>query len=334
METVACALCGSRNQQLLAKKSRFGIPAPMVICRDCGLVFINPRMTGEEYGKFYSSNAYRRLYSKKEAPDTILDASSIRGAEEKLRFIKNRVNLAKIMPKKFIDVGCSAGYLAYLFKKAGWDSIGIEPSIKFSDYGSRKFGIKILPILLEDMKTVKKYGFIALIHVFEHFTEPEIALKKLRSLLADGGVMYLEVPNVWEFYGRFEGDVQHPYFYSPPTLRTLLERNGFSVIWIDAGTAVRIFAKKGRFLNKKCSTYEETVRRIDKINRDYYLRGYWLFTPAFAYTKNFLGFATVKLFGEEGSSRIINALKRIARAYIRAGLPLSRALKGLGAVDD
>ena len=58
----SCNLCGDAEFVVLTHRDRYGYPAEAHACRRCGLVFLNPRMTGEAYGGFYNG-VYRPLVS-------------------------------------------------------------------------------------------------------------------------------------------------------------------------------------------------------------------------------------------------------------------------------
>ena len=51
-EDVSC-LCGRNDSDLICSFDRYGLDQKTVICRDCGLIRSNPRMTEEEYRYFY-----------------------------------------------------------------------------------------------------------------------------------------------------------------------------------------------------------------------------------------------------------------------------------------
>ena len=57
MEYVNCNLCGlNETQVLFRKKDKFGISQDefrVVECQRCGLLYVNPRPTLEEMGRFY-----------------------------------------------------------------------------------------------------------------------------------------------------------------------------------------------------------------------------------------------------------------------------------------
>ena len=58
----ACNLCGSqsRDWSLISTRDRANYPATSVICNRCGLIFITPRMSAEQYADFYASGQYRQ----------------------------------------------------------------------------------------------------------------------------------------------------------------------------------------------------------------------------------------------------------------------------------
>ena len=52
-ETVPCNLCESQDYIKVSEKGRFGLPTNVVICKKCGLGYLNPRWDSESYLKFY-----------------------------------------------------------------------------------------------------------------------------------------------------------------------------------------------------------------------------------------------------------------------------------------
>jgi len=60
-ESTEC-LCSAAKDRLLAHVDRNGFMQNTVVCQACGLIRSNPRLTSEEYAKFYQSDTYRRVY--------------------------------------------------------------------------------------------------------------------------------------------------------------------------------------------------------------------------------------------------------------------------------
>ena len=66
-EGVPCCVCGGRNFEILSEKDRYGLYVPVVICKDCGLIQTNSRMTQESYNQFYKLE-YWKFYTGDKTP--------------------------------------------------------------------------------------------------------------------------------------------------------------------------------------------------------------------------------------------------------------------------
>jgi len=80
------------------------------------------------------------------------------------------------------------------------------------------------------------FDVITIFHVLEHLPEPAVYLACARDLLAEDGLLVVEVPNfrTWGFalLGRRNlcfDPPHHLHFLTPPALAALLERSGFRV---------------------------------------------------------------------------------------------------------
>ena len=103
-EALPC-LCKQNVFKTLLIYGRLGEWSPVVICQKCGLIQNNPRLTEEEYSRFYSSDEYRYLYGG----ETFLK-------EEAKRYVdSNHIfdDLAPAMKERglntILEVGCGGG---------------------------------------------------------------------------------------------------------------------------------------------------------------------------------------------------------------------------------
>ena len=95
--------------------------------------------------------------------------------------------------------------------------------------------INVLAQRLEDAEGIGQFDMICAFHVLEHSPDPLGFLECCRELLAEGGRIYLEVPNINEalmtiydipsfrnlFYRK-----AHCYYYSAETLAMLMSKAG------------------------------------------------------------------------------------------------------------
>ncbi|MFI5205920.1 MAG: class I SAM-dependent methyltransferase, partial [Candidatus Paceibacterales bacterium] len=70
-------------------------------------------------------------------------------------------------------------------------------------------------------------------HVLEHVAEPLDSLKRLRTLMNDGGIIYAEVPfEVWGGIPIEKEPVTHINFFTPQSFKAMFEGAQFSVLEI------------------------------------------------------------------------------------------------------
>jgi len=90
------------------RKGRYGKPGAevrAVICKTCGLVYLNPQLDDVELNDLYSTNY---AGTSLEAPDEKLVQMKETGVERILEWLEKRVNLAD-KAGKVLDVGCGMG---------------------------------------------------------------------------------------------------------------------------------------------------------------------------------------------------------------------------------
>lgn len=58
MEKIVCPICNKNDEKIIAKKVKPKIRQNVVICKTCGLVYLNPRWTKDRYDQYYSREYY------------------------------------------------------------------------------------------------------------------------------------------------------------------------------------------------------------------------------------------------------------------------------------
>lgn len=132
--------------------------------------------------------------------------------------------------------------------------VGIEPSEDVANYARDKMGVSVHRGTLADVRPLlsgQQFDVVAMFHVLEHLPSPTTALMNLHSLLAPGGVLFLEVPNAVD-RARLRQPVEgflrpiHLYNFTWGSLLGLLKRTGFMPLMEDrsVGTRCLVVAKK------------------------------------------------------------------------------------------
>jgi SAM-dependent methyltransferase len=108
--------------------------------------------------------------------------------------------------KRYLDVGCAYGGFLVAFSEAGASQItGIDLNPGLLDYARAlledhqvKAEVRLLDVLASDRAPeLGLFDVITCNDVIEHVKDPKTALARLVSLLAPGGVLFMEIPNRW-----------------------------------------------------------------------------------------------------------------------------------------
>lgn len=188
-------------------------------CRSCGLMIYEPRPTAEEItAKYhYIGGMGDATPSKSEDPE--------RTALRARRVFKILSPHMARTSRTALDFGGGDGRLLQKFVGQGFDCALVD----YADRpiaGVRKIADTELGIPQRD-----RYDAIICSHVVEHLPDPLRTLSNIRGALADDGVIYVEVP--YEAYKQLPAKsepVTHVNFFTPESLRNLLQAAGYTVI--------------------------------------------------------------------------------------------------------
>lgn len=221
--TIPCNLCDSQDVALLSEKSRSGKPLRTVICKDCGLVWSDPRPHNAD--QFYREH-YRIAYKNTYTPRLkhILRAGKV--ALSRLARIRPLLSSPKIL----LDVGSGGGEFAYLLASLGHRVTGIEPNRGYAEYAVTHYGVTAHIGRVQDSALPPGiFDVITIWHVLEHLEDPRAVLKRLHSWLKPDGVLIVEVPNVEATCQSPKSTFHeaHLYNFNVATLRRLATLTGF-----------------------------------------------------------------------------------------------------------
>lgn len=237
-----CNLCSGKNFRPYLEKDNWRL----VTCRDCGLIFLNPRPSWEAIRKRYGPNQYNYLVGGKKY---------INSEKEMVRRNLQTVQSIEALHKvgKLLEVGSATGYFLKAAKIRGWEVYGVEICKKGVEYSKREFGIiTFFGTLKEANFPSKFFDVIVMYHTLEHLIDPLATLKEAKRILKDDGLVHISVPNIscWEriLHGKKWGTFElpsHLYCFSPLTLQKLVEKAGFRIKKGRGGGEINVFLKKG-----------------------------------------------------------------------------------------
>jgi len=185
-----CLICSS-NKKI---KPRSDLkPHPYVQCTGCGIYF-NPDIGDKVFEAHHEISGDQMSDTDKTVNMSLADglyhnhlAKKVVKAEEKF---------------EHLDIGSKYPYLGHCLQKVSEGHLnstaidGIDEVIKFS----KKLGVKSIKANFEDDESDKifknrKYHLITLIHCLEHFYDPLKTLRKIRSLMYPGAILFIRSPD-------------------------------------------------------------------------------------------------------------------------------------------
>lgn len=99
-----------------------------------------------------------------------------------------------VKESNILDFGCgNGGFLKRLKEQKAANAVGVE-----LDQDARKYllnkGINVYG-LIDMIDPSVKFDIVTMLHVIEHFEEPDKVLRALTEKLADNGLLVVETPN-------------------------------------------------------------------------------------------------------------------------------------------
>lgn len=229
-----CYLCGKNNPEIIRTKLRHDISRNVLICKDCGIVYLEPKKT--DLKEFYEED-YRKLYT----PVIGKKLSSRDTFEIYLPYQRARIDEIKhiLNPKmKVLDIGCSSGHFLYTVKNHVQECIGIEFNRDDAKFVNEELGIKTYTVPIENTDMPFEYfDLITLYETLEHIDDPITFLATIYKYLKPEGFLVIEAPNIQdalisiyniEGYADFWYKEPHVFYYSPKTLTMMLQKCGYS----------------------------------------------------------------------------------------------------------
>lgn len=227
-EYVPCVLCGSRESDVIFKASdkvifRDDREYPVVKCRNCGLVFLNPRPSAEMKEQLYGTD-YPFTADK---PD---NAQPIFHYQPVIDYLEG------MGPGKVLDVGTGNSPFLPAMKGFGWEVNGTEVDVGLVEYFHEKHGIEVFGGELEDAHFDSGYfDAVTIMGVIEHVPNPRLMLSEAARILRDDGVLAMwcfnrsvEARLLGKYWLGFDAP-RHFYSYSYETMARLLKETGFEL---------------------------------------------------------------------------------------------------------
>jgi 2-polyprenyl-3-methyl-5-hydroxy-6-metoxy-1,4-benzoquinol methylase len=222
-EEISCPVCNGGSFVELFKK----LDEPFVKCVNCELVLINPRPVYAQVLDTYD-NDYSLTYANK--------------AEKKMRRVRrwvNRVKKGYVQQGRWLDVGCSVGFVVRAAEEAGFEGHGVDVQSWGIDYGSNVLKLNRLRCgkLEEQVYPDNYFDVISLYDVIEHVPDLNRTVTELNRILNQDGIIDIITPDInhWRVPKPLSEwkeikPSEHLYYFNNKTLTRLLDKHGLKII--------------------------------------------------------------------------------------------------------
>lgn len=225
---IPCPVCDSWDATLEFTKDWFTFSR----CTECSMVYLNPRLTEQATYDFYNS-PWNAIYNETKFA-TVSDSTSLDDAI-------NRANLERIQRAggrgELLEIGFASGVFLRAAKRAGFSVHGIELNADNYRAVRAELGPTMHDVdLFRASLPAAFFDVVYMRDVFEHVPEPKAMLREIHRIARPGALLYIEVPNIEGLIYKVVRErhvcifgFEHLNYWSPETLRKILELTGFTV---------------------------------------------------------------------------------------------------------
>lgn len=201
----------------------------VVVCDSCGFAYADNIPPQADFNNYYATMSKYEFNYK----DGFVSNDYIDYFTKIVNFLIPHIidNNAKIL-----DIGCSTGGLLSVFKLKGYSNlVGIDPSPECARITKELYSIEATANTISNFDPAEKFDLIILSAVLEHLVDFSNSMQKIKALLKDRGLLFIEVPDAERFSLYISAPFQqfsteHINYFSQYSIRNLLSNFSFRVI--------------------------------------------------------------------------------------------------------
>lgn len=224
-----CPACNAKNWKHV---SLVKVEGDMVLrtseCMTCNL---NYRTIRPNLDWFKKAWAERDQHQKSEQID-FLNPVIEKNRYDRYCFIYDELSLQKL-GSNLIDIGAGTGGGTVRFQEKGYDCTVLEPDASRRLVAANTHSLKVDGRSIYDsIEDLGNFDICLLVHSLEHFHHPKEALDQVNKIMADDGLLYVEVPDYVESVKDWQDALYlaHISNFSEYNLVKIAEAAGFKAV--------------------------------------------------------------------------------------------------------
>ncbi|MFC1538946.1 class I SAM-dependent methyltransferase [Candidatus Latescibacterota bacterium] len=257
----SCILCGDISYALqISENTVFGKPYDTAFCENCELYYFMKQPTESFLNNYYEHEYFSSIRKSRMLYRLKSIFSAMRAFSQ---FLYIQKFTGGIEGKRILELGSADGTFLSFFKTSGWEIRGLETNEYMIRKAREKFGIVLEGGHITDIDPRnERYDIIALPHVIEHMPNPVEILSHCKNLLAESGILFIEVP-----YSPLPGETSpaelseylettHLFNFRLSSLTKLVSKSGLEKISLDRFfyPVPGLFQKSSEFVGKTLMT--------------------------------------------------------------------------------
>jgi SAM-dependent methyltransferase len=144
-----------------------------------------------------------------------------------------------------LDIGAGGGEFVCLANWSGYEAIGIEPNLGYSQFAREHYSVTVQTAELSEIEH-HRADCVSMFHVLEHIPDPLEVMARLYEIVNPGGFLFIEVPNI-EQADASPSNIffsAHLYYFSSPTLISAASKYFMPVYIETTGNLRAIFRRR------------------------------------------------------------------------------------------
>jgi SAM-dependent methyltransferase len=234
-----CAVCGGHDFTPAYQRQYLGADFHWTRCRDCRLLFQNPRPSRASLSAIYNSDFYWQGDQRSEDGRRMGYKSYEKDDVQRLELGRQRMQLlSRHLPNggHILDIGCATGFFLKNAQDAGMTGLGVELSEEMARYGRETYGVDVRAVDFDDLPLQPEtFDAVAFWGCDSNFFDPRGLFERIHQVLKPGGYVYF---NFWDFDHPLRpvllGDNKILYnslfCFNKKNIAMLLERTGYQTL--------------------------------------------------------------------------------------------------------
>ena len=191
--------------------------------------------SGEYVNSTYGADGLRRAFDRITGLDPA-KSDNVGRVRRIVEFAAGFFTPARPRPS-VLDVGSGLCVFLHRMKAEGWRGTALDPDPRAAAHARDTVGVDAVCGDFMTLEDLGRFDAVTFNKVLEHVEDPVLMLAKSRRHLADGGFVYVELPDgeaaALDGPGREEFFIDHPHIFSAASLTLLAARAGFRVLALE-----------------------------------------------------------------------------------------------------